>query len=221
MNNLNELEKILGYEFKDKSLLKTALTHSSYANEHNLENNERMEFLGDAVLELSMSKYLYNTISFDEGVLTKRRAQLVCENALNIYASKIDFNRFIYLGVGEEATGGRNRPAIIADAVEAVLGAIFLDGGFIPASDVVFRLFIPYINEAILNKDYKSILQEKLQSEKRSIHYEIVKETGIPNNKTFEAVVYMDNILMGKGKGKSKKEAEMAAAKDALEKEAR
>jgi ribonuclease-3 len=168
-----------------------------------------------------MSKYLYNTISFDEGVLTKRRAQLVCETALNIYASKIGFNKYLYLGVGEEAMGGRERPAIIADAMEAVLGAIFLDGGFIPASEVVFRLFIPYIDEAILNKDYKSILQEKLQSEKRSIHYEIVKETGIPNNKTFEAVVYMDNILMGKGKGKSKKEAEMAAAKDALEKEAR
>jgi len=221
MNNLAELENILGYKFKNISLLKIALTHSSYANEHGIESNERMEFLGDAVLELSMSKYLYNTISFDEGVLTKRRAQLVCENALNIYASKIDFNKFILLGVGEEATGGRTRPAIIADAMEAVLGAIFLDGGFIPASDVVFRLFIPYIDEAILNKDYKSILQEKLQSEKRSIHYEIVKETGSPNDKTFDAVVYMDDILMGKGRGKSKKEAEMAAAKNALEKEAR
>ena len=221
MNNLAELENILGYKFKNISLLKIALTHSSYANEHGIESNERMEFLGDAVLELSMSKYLYNTISFDEGVLTKRRAQLVCENALNIYASKIDFNKFILLGVGEEATGGRTRPAIIADAMEAVLGAIFLDGGFIPASDVVFRLFIPYIDEAILNKDYKSILQEKLQSEKRSIHYEIIKETGSPNDKTFDAVVYMDDILMGKGRGKSKKEAEMAAAKNALEKEAR
>lgn len=221
MNNLAELENILGYKFKNISLLKIALTHSSYANEHGIESNERMEFLGDAVLELSMSKYLYNTISFDEGVLTKRRAQLVCENALNIYASKIEFNKFILLGVGEEATGGRTRPAIIADAMEAVLGAIFLDGGFIPASDVVFRLFIPYIDEAILNKDYKSILQEKLQSEKRSIHYEIVKETGSPNDKTFDAVVYMDDILMGKGRGKSKKEAEMAAAKNALEKEAR
>ena len=221
MNNLKELENILGYNFKDIKLLETALTHSSYANEHNLENNERMEFLGDAVLELSMSKYLYETISFDEGVLTKRRAQLVCEAALNIYASKINFNRFLILGVGEEATGGRNRPAIIADAMEAVLGAIFLDSGFDAALKVVNKLFIPFIDEALKNKDYKSTLQEKLQSEKRSIHYEIVKESGMPNDRTFEAVVYMDDIIMGKGIGKSKKEAEMAAAKNALEKEAR
>lgn len=221
MNNCSELEEKIGYQFKNKNLLKLALTHSSYANEHSLVSNERLEFLGDAVLELSMSEYLYHHVSEDEGILTKRRAKLVCESALNIYASKINFNEYILLGHGEESTGGRTRKAIIADAMEALLGAIFLDSDFKTAASVVLRLFIPYIDEALKNKDYKSILQEKLQSEKRNIHYEIVKEKGSPNDKTFEAVVYMDDIIMGRGSGKSKKEAEMEAAKNALEKEAK
>ena len=130
MNNLAELENIIGYKFKDKSLLRLALTHSSYANEHNLECNERMEFLGDAVLELSMSKHLYSIIDLDEGVLTKTRAKAVCESALVLYADKIKLSKYLYLGKGEEITGGRERPAIIADAVEALLGAIFLDSNF-------------------------------------------------------------------------------------------
>ncbi len=221
MSDFSELESKINYNFKNKSLLFLALTHSSYANEHSLVSNERLEFLGDAVLELAMSKYLYNNETQDEGILTKKRAKLVCENALNIYASKIDFNKYILLGHGEEATGGRNRKAIIADALEALLGAVFLDGGFDKALSLVLNLFVPYINEALKNQDYKSILQEKLQSEKRSIHYEIVKESGLPNDKTFEAIVYMDEIIMGRGIGKSKKEAEMEAAKNALEKEAR
>ena len=220
MNNFNKLEDIIGYHFKDKELLKTALTHSSYANEHSLECNERMEFLGDAVLELSMSKYLYSKIHFDEGVLTKTRAKAVCESALNVYASKIKLGQYLYLGRGEEATGGRERPAIIADALEAVLGAIFLDSCFDEAYKVVFNMFIPYMDEVLKNKDYKSQLQEKLQSEKRTIRYEITKDEGPANNKTFEAVVYMDDILMGRGIGKTKKEAQQNAAKNALEKEA-
>ncbi len=222
MNDLfNELEEKIQYKFKNRNLLKIALTHSSYANEHNLENNERMEFLGDAVLELSVSKYLYNNDKHDEGILTKTRAKLVCEQALNIYASKFDFAKYIFLGHGEEATGGRTRKAIIADALEALLGAIFLDSDFNTVCNIVYELFIPYIDLALENKDYKSILQEKLQSEKRNIRYEIVSEEGMPNDKTFEAVVYMDDIIMGRGIGKSKKEAEMASAKNALEKEAR
>ena len=217
----SELEKKLNYNFKDKSLLKLALTHSSYANEHNLECNERLEFLGDAVLELAMSRKLYDTIDLDEGVLTKMRAKAVCEGALDLYASKIELSSYLYLGKGEEATGGRTRPAIIADATEAVLGAIYLDGGFEAAREIVKKFFEPYFDDVLKNKDYKSMLQEKLQSEKRSIRYEIVRDEGPANNKTFEAVVYMDEILMGRGIGKTKKEAQQQAAKDALEKEAK
>ena len=228
MNNENDLrtgyealEEKLGYVFKDKNLIKLALTHSSYANEHNIECNERLEFLGDAVLELAMSRKLYDTIDLDEGVLTKMRAKAVCESALDLYASKIDLSSYLYLGKGEEATGGRTRPAIIADATEAVLGAIYLDGGFEAAREIVKKFFEPYFYDVLKNKDYKSMLQEKLQSEKRSIRYEIVRDDGPANNKTFEAVVYMDEILMGRGIGKTKKEAQQQAAKDALEKEAK
>ena len=220
MNNPEKLEEILGYHFNNKELLITALTHSSYANEHDTECNERMEFLGDAVLELAMSKYLYSKIHLDEGVLTKTRAKAVCEPALDLYASKINLGSFLFLGKGEETTGGRTRPAIIADALEAILGAVFLDSSFEEACKIVDEFFIPYMDDVLKNKDYKSQLQEKLQSEKRSIRYEITKDEGPANNKTFEAVVFMDEILMGRGVGKSKKEAQQNAAKDALEKEA-
>ncbi len=220
MSNLDELEKALGYKFNNRKYLEVALTHSSYGNEHNCEYNERMEFLGDAVLELAMSKYLYNVISLDEGVLTKQRAKAVCEKALDIYASKLSLPKYLLLGNGEEASGGRTRPAIIADAMEAVLGAIFLDSDFNNAYKVVENHFIPYLEEALKNKDYKSLLQEKLQSEKRSIRYEITKDLGPANDKLFEATVYMDDIKMGVGTGKSKKQAEQNAAKDALGKEA-
>lgn len=220
MLNSTKLEEAIGYQFKNKDLLTIALTHSSYANEHDIECNERMEFLGDAVLELSMSKYLFSKIQLDEGVLTKTRAKAVCEGALNVYAAKINLGQYLYLGKGEESTGGRNRPAIIADALEAVLGAIFLDSSFDNVYAIVNRIVIPYMDEVLKNRDYKSQLQEKLQSEKRTIHYEITKDEGPANNKTFEAVVYMDDILMGRGIGKTKKEAQQNAAKNALEKEA-
>ena len=221
MSNLEELEEKLGYKFKNIELLRTAVTHSSYGNEHDVDYNERMEFLGDAVLELAMSKKLYDFIHLDEGVLTKTRAKAVCEAALDLYASKINLNEYLLLGKGEEQTGGRNRGAIIADALEAILGAVFLDGGFIEAQKIVEALFIPYLNEVLKYKDYKSLLQEKLQSEKRTIKYDIVREEGPANDKTFESVVYMDDILMGRGIGRSKKEAQQNAAKDALEKEAK
>jgi len=220
MNNLvSEFEGVIEYKFKDVNLLKEALTHSSYANEHGLKSNERMEFLGDAVLELAMSKHLFNAIDLDEGVLTKTRAKAVCEEALDLYASKINLPKYIMLGKGEENSGGRQRPAIIADAFEAVLGAVFLDGGFEAAYEIVKKFIIPFFKE-LQFKDYKSILQEKLQSEKRNIRYEIIKDFGPANNKTFEAAVYMDDILMGTGVGKTKKEAQQQAAKSALAKEA-
>lgn len=221
MQKLKDFENIISYEFNDINLLKTALTHSSYANEHSLESNERMEFLGDAVLELCMSKYLFSVIDLDEGVLTKSRAKAVCEDALNVYAKTINLSQFLYLGKGEECSGGRERPAIIADAFEAVLGAVFLDGGINEAYRIVEKFILPNMGEVLVYKDYKSILQEKLQSEKRSIRYEIVKEEGPANNKKFEAVVYMDEIIMGRGIGKSKKEAQQNAAKEALSKEAK
>lgn len=216
-----EFEKVIQYKFKDIRLLSEALTHSSYANEHNLKSNERMEFLGDAVLELAMSKHLYSIIDLDEGVLTKTRAKAVCEEALDLYAEKINLPRYLLLGKGEENSGGRTRPAIIADAFEAVLGAVFLDGGFESAYQVVERFFLPYFNSILQIKDYKSILQEKLQSEKRSIRYEMIREEGPANDKTFEYAVFMDDILMGKGIGKSKQKAQQNAAKNALDKEAK
>lgn len=221
MYNLDEFENTIGYKFNNRRLLEIALTHSSYGNEHNCEYNERMEFLGDAVLELAMSKYLYSVISLDEGVLTKQRAKAVCESALNIYAEKINLPKYLLLGNGEETTGGRKRPAIIADAMEAVLGAVFLDSSFDNANKVVEKNFIPYLDEALKSKDYKSMLQEKLQSEKRTIRYEIISEKGPANDKEFMAAVYMDDIRMGEGVGKTKKAAEQNAAKAALDKEAK
>ena len=168
-----------------------------------------------------MSKYLFSVIDLDEGVLTKSRAKAVCEDALNVYAKGIGLSKYLYLGKGEECSGGRERPAIIADAFEAVLGAVFLDGGIDEAYRIVEKFILPNMGEVLVYKDYKSILQEKLQSEKRSIRYEIVKEEGPANNKKFEAVVYMDEIIMGRGVGKSKKEAQQNAAKEALSKEAK
>ena len=216
-----ELEKSIGYTFKNKELLKVALTHSSYANEHQVECNERLEYLGDAVLDLCMSCYLYDNIQLNEGVLTKTRAKAVCEEALNVYAEKIKLNTYLFLGNGEIQNGGRNRPAIIADAFEAMLGAVLLDSNFETVYDVVKRIVLPFFNVVTQFKDYKSTFQEKVQADKRTLHYEIVKDEGPANDKTYEAVVYMDDILMGRGVGKTKKEAEQNAAKAALNKEAK
>ena len=220
MSKYTKLEKALGYNFKKIDLLILALTHSSYANEHNMECNERLEYLGDAVLELAMSQNLYHKLALDEGVLSKTRAKAVCEEALNVYASKINLASYLLLGNGEEHSGGRSRPAIIADVFEAVLGAIFLDSNFETAYKVVEKVVIPYYEIVTQIKDYKSIFQEKVQADKRTLHYEIVKDEGPANDKYYEAVVYMDKILMGRGSGKTKKEAEQNAAKEALSKEA-
>lgn len=215
------LQESIGYFFKNEELLKLALTHSSYANEHNIECNERLEYLGDAVLDLAMSCFLYDSIHLNEGVLSKTRAKAVCEEALNVYANKINLPAYLLLGNGEENSGGRNRPAIIADAFEAMLGAILLDSNFESVYKVVEKIVLPYFDLVIQFKDYKSTFQEKVQADKRSVHYEIVRDSGPANDKTYEAVVYMDDILMGRGIGKSKKEAEQNAAKEALKKEAK
>ena len=218
---MTELEKSIGYTFKNKDLLTVALTHSSYAHEKQVECNERLEFLGDAVLDLCISCHLYEKLNFDEGVLTKSRAYAVREEALNVYAEKINLNTYLYLGNGEIQNGGRNRPAIIADAFEALLGAILLDSSFEEVYKVVQRIVLPFFDIVTQFKDYKSTFQEKVQADKRTLHYEIVRNEGPANNKTYEAVVYMDDILMGRGKGKTKKEAEQNAAKAALKKEAK
>ena len=219
--NLENLENKIQYHFHKPDLLKLALTHSSYANEHQMECNERLEYLGDAVLQLCMSKYLYQKIQLDEGVLSKTRAKCVCEEALNVYAEKLQLSSYLFLGNGEEHSGGRTRPAIIADAFEAMLGAILLDSSFEEVYKVFERIVLPYQEIALQFRDYKSVFQEKVQADKRTLHYEIVHESGPANDKTYEAVVYMDDILMGRGIGKTKKEAEQQAAKEALNKEAR
>lgn len=211
-------EDILEVSFQNKELLEEALTHSSYANEHNKRNNERLEYLGDAVLELCMSEYLFRSGEKNEGEMTKKRAQAVCEEALVKYAKVINLSSYIKLGHGEELSGGRCRDAIIADAFEALLGAIFLDQGFLKAQEFFNRVIVPNIVLAETIKDYKSTLQEHVQADKRELSYEIVGEDGPAHNKRFEAIVRMDGCILGRGSGHSKKEAEQNAAKMALEK---
>lgn len=218
MKEINTLCKKLGVEFKNIALLKTALTHSSYANENGGECNERLEFLGDAVLELCMSRYLISRYKLNEGDMTKKRAQSVREEALVIYASHLDLASYIFLGNGEEQSGGRERPAIIADAFEALLGACFMEFGFDRTYEIFSNIIVKFIDEVLYIKDYKSTLQELVQADKRSLNYEIVSRKGPSHNTTFEAIVMMDEIIMGRGIGKTKKEAEQNAAKMALEK---
>ena len=220
MNKIDKLQSILGVQFTNTNLLLEALTHPSYANENNCSHNQRLEFLGDAVLELAMSTYLYNKYkSFDEGDMSKRRAQAVCEEALVIYADKFNLNDYLLLGHGEEIKGGRQRASLIADAFEAILGAIYMDQGYAVALDVFNRLVLPFIDEVGVIQDYKTKLQELVRTDKMSLTYEIVSENGPAHDKTFEAIVKMENgITMGRGLGKTKKEAEQNAAKEALKK---
>ena len=218
--SLNKLQEILGVKFNKEELLKEALTHPSYANENYCPHNQRLEFLGDAVLELAMSTYLYDKYrTFDEGDMTKRRAQSVCEEALVIYADKFNLSDFLLLGHGEEIKGGRTRASLIADAFEAILGAIYVDQGFEAALKVFEKIVLPYIGEVNIIQDYKTKLQELVRTDRMSLQYEIVSEKGPAHNKTFESVVKMENgVTLGRGIGKTKKEAEQNAAKEALEK---
>jgi len=201
-------------------LYETAFTHSSYANEEKKESYERLEFLGDAVLELVISEYLYKNTDYREGVMTKLRAHYVCENALFEYSTKIGLNEYLFLGHGEENSGGKYRKAIVADIYEAFIGAIFLDQGLEKSKEFIYETLIPYIKDSKLSyfDDYKSELQELIQTDKRSLEYVITDEEGPAHNKTFTAIVKVDNVIYGKGIAHSKKEAEQLAAKDALEK---
>ena len=218
---MEELEKFFNLNFDDKELFKTALTHSSYANEHNCESNERLEYIGDAVLDLLMGKYLFlENEKYTEGALTKKRARNVCESALVVYAKACNLKEYLFLGKGEERSGGRDRVSLQADAFEALIGAVYIDKGLNETYKIFDKIVIPIVNEEFENNfvDYKSYLQELVQSDKRSLEYRIVSETGPSHNKSFTTKVYMDEILMGEGMGKSKKEAEQNAAEMALNK---
>ena len=227
LDRLGGLEKALNYKFKDKKLLRTALTHSSYANEHKMkpvENNERLEFLGDSILSLMVSQYLYKKYpNYPEGDLTKIRAMIVCESSLAYGARKIDLGKYILLGKGENITGGRNRDSILADTIEAVTGAIYIDSDFTTTNKILLRKFetdITYASaKGTLFVDYKTALQEKLQKDKNiKIDYKVYKEEGPDHNKIFFIKVCLNSREIGRGKGKNKKEAEQNAAKSALEK---
>jgi ribonuclease-3 len=213
------LLKELNLPYKDESLYEVALTHSSYAYENQLENNEKLEFLGDAVIELLMSDYLYKLNLASEGEMTKKRAKAVCEEGLVIYAEKINLKAYLKLGKGEAQKGAND--AMISDAFEAFIGATYLDLGFYETQKLFNQLMVPYLDEAWLDiKDYKSTLQEYIQSGgRRNISYQIVNETGPSHNRKFQAIVKLDNhIMLGTGHGKTKKEAEQNAAKAALKK---
>lgn len=203
-----------------KSLYVQAFTHTSYANEHGLKSYERLEYLGDAVLELVMSEYLFKNTEFEEGKMTKLRSHYVCESALFEYSTRLQLNDYILLGHGEEQSGGRNRKAIVADIFEAFIGAMFLDQGLEFVKKFIYENIIPLIEKKEVDffSDYKSILQELVQTDRRSLEYQIVNEEGPAHDKMFTVEVKIDNIVYGKGTAHSKKEAEQEAAKDALKK---
>ncbi|MGI6781256.1 MAG: ribonuclease III [Acholeplasmataceae bacterium] len=213
-----ELLKSIKIKSENIDLYETALTHSSYAYENDVESNERLEFLGDAVLEIFMSEYLYqNRKELAEGVMTKKRAQLVCEEALFQYSNKINLVDYLKLGRGELIKGASQ--AVIADAFEALMGAIYLDLGHKEAKKVFYRLVIPNIDLTSDIKDFKTILQEYVQGDRKTINYKIINEFGPSHDKVFEAAVYLDGtIILGQGIGKTKKEAEQKAAEEALKK---
>ena len=219
---LDIFEKNIGYEFKNKDLLKNALTHTSYAYEHKVKSNERLEYLGDSILEFISSKFLFENYSnLSEGEMTKVRAYAVCEDSLYKIATKHNFSDFLYLGKSEQASHS-NKKAILADSVEAIIAAMYLDGGI----EITEKFILENIKEAIdfasKNvgvKDYKTVLQEKLQEHGEVlIKYEIIKEEGPDHNKLFTAQVECDGKKLAIGSGKSKKSAEMEAARKALEK---
>ncbi len=218
------LKDKIKYQFQNKVLLKKALTHSSYANEQrarHLQNNERLEFLGDSVLGFVTADYLYNHFpELPEGELTKLRAAIVCEQALYEVAKELGIDSAICLGHGEESSGGRQRPSILADAVEALLGAIYLDGGIEPAREFVMS-FIPKSVERArqgrMFKDYKTTLQEIVQKNRQeTLEYRLASTSGPDHDKTFDMELLLNSNVFATGKGRSKKEAEQMAAKQAL-----
>ena len=220
---MEKLEQRLGYTFRDRALLEKALTHSSYANENRgrgLESNERLEFLGDSVLGMVTADYLYRTHpDLPEGDLTRTRAALVCEGSLVVVAKALELGSYLKLGKGEDACGGRERPSIQADAVEAVIAAIYLDGGIGSARKFIQHFILDQEGERAVSRDYKTTLQELVQRTPGStIAYRLVKETGPDHCLVFVMEVSVGGAPAGQGEGRSKKEAEQKAAKAAIEK---
>ena len=226
MESMKTIEKNIHYTFKNQGLLKEALTHSSFSNERKenvVHNNERLEFLGDAVLSIVISDYLFkNHVNLPEGELTKIRSKIVCEYTLGEGSKRIELGQFMFFGKGEEMTGGRKRTSILADALEALIAAIYLDGGLDAARSFIMVYMKDYIQNAINGKvflDYKTHLQEIVQIRKDNrIKYEIIGEEGPDHSKLFYTQVKLNDIVIGYGKGRSKKEAEQEAAKMAIEK---
>ena len=213
------LERVLGHTFQDKALLETALTHTSFANEarHGTKHNERLEFLGDSVLSIVVAEYLFTHSSLPEGDLTRMRASLVCEAALFTFAQKIGLGRWLRLGHGEELGGGRTRPSVVSDAFEAVIAALYLDGGI----DAARAFILPFVTSALTKQsaeeDYKTKLQEVVQQNpSERLRYVVASQTGPDHDKHFVVEVHLNSNCIGSGEGHSKKQAEQAAAKEAL-----
>ncbi len=220
---MRELQKAIGYTFRDLSLLETALTHTSYANEvykDGLKSYERLEFLGDSILGFTAADYLISTFpEMHEGELTKLRADLVCETSLAQTAAQLGLGRYLRLGRGEEAGGGRTRTSIIADVVEAVIAAIYLDGGLVAARRFIYdHVLVDTKARVKLNTDYKTMLQELVQQKKnQALSYELLSESGPDHDKQFSVRVLLNGETVGEGAGTSKKRAEQAAAREAVE----
>ncbi len=233
INNINEIagviksfEQKLGYTFNDKQILLKALSHSSFSNELKSKNiktecNERLEFFGDSILSFTVSEYLYTSYpDLPEGELSKVRAGTVCEKALAKFAKRIELGKHLFLGHGEEITNGRERPSILADAFEAVLGAMYIDGGISPVKNFLLPYATEEIKEILIRgntKDYKSMLQQFIQQDQGDVlEYKLVKESGPAHERVFETEAYLNNNVIGRGVGKSKRESEQIAAKEAL-----
>ena len=214
--DLKELEERIGYRFQDRRYLTHAMTHSSYANEHRLGKlrcNERLEFLGDAVLELCTSEFLYQEYpQMPEGEMTKTRASLVCEPTLAFCAGEIELGEYLLLGHGEEATGGRGRASVVSDAMEALIGAVYLDGGFANAKEFIHRFVLNDMEHKKLFYDSKTILQELVQQTGETVTYELLLEQGPDHNKKFEVRAMVGDEEIGRGSGRTKKAAEAVAA---------
>lgn len=218
---LEELEERIGYKFNDFNLLRQAMTHSSFSNEHRLNklnNNERLEFLGDAVLEIVTSDFIFNKYpKMPEGDLTKTRASIVCEQTLAFCTREIELGRYLLLGKGEDLTGGRERNSIVSDAMEALIGAIYLDGGFANAKEFIYKFILSDIEHKKLFFDSKTILQEIVQSNyKEELIYDLIAEEGPDHNKNFIVNALIGKDIIGTGCGRTKKAAEQEAAYNAI-----
>lgn len=218
--SIEDLENRIAYIFRDKKLILQAITHSSYANErkiNKIKDYERIEFLGDAVLELVSSEFLYGKHDeMPEGQLSRTRAAMVCEPSLASCARQLGLDRYILLGKGEERTGGRSRDSIVSDVMEALIGAIYLDGGFEKAKAFIHRFILEDLEHKALFYDAKSMLQVEVQKTGSDVHYVLTGESGPEHDKTFSVEVYQGEKLLGKGSGHNKKKAEQQAAYEAL-----